>query len=168
MRLLRRLARILLFTLTLCLGIVVIGLIATQTGWFKDWLRRYIVREASQVLNGDLQIGRLSGSLFFGIAMSDITLSQQGEKVISIKDLHVDYSVFELISRGIALKEIELNQPVIMARRTADGWNLTHLVKRERQEGPRRGPSRTVTIGRIVLHEGFIGVDKGDGSEPEN
>ena len=140
MRLLRRLARILLFTLTLCLGVIILALIATQTGWFKDWLRRYIVREASQVLNGDLAIGRLSGSLFFGVAMSDITLSQQGEKIITIKDLRVDYSVFELISRGIALKEIELNQPVVLARRTADGWNLAHLVKRERQEGPRRGP----------------------------
>src|SRR5215475_6989274 len=77
MRLLRRLARILLLTLTICLGVLIIGLIYTQTPWFKDWLRRYIVREATQVLNGELTIGRLSGSLFFGVAMSDITLSQQ-------------------------------------------------------------------------------------------
>src|SRR5689334_18786521 len=75
MRLLRRLARILLLTLTICLGVLIIALIATQTPWFKDWLRRYIVREASLVLNGELTIGRLSGSLFFGVAMSDIALT---------------------------------------------------------------------------------------------
>src|ERR1043165_5316780 len=123
MRILRRLARILLFTVMICLGLIALALLATQTPWFKDWLRRYIVREASQVLNGELTIGRLSGSLFFGVAMSDITLAQQGEKIITIKDPHVDYSVFELISRGIALSEIELNQPIVLAHRAADGWN---------------------------------------------
>jgi autotransporter translocation and assembly factor TamB len=100
--------------------------------------------------------------------MSDVALTQQGEKIIAIKDLHVDYSVFELISRGIALSEIELSQPVILAHRTADGWNLAHLVKRERQEGPRRGPGRTVTIGRILIHDGLIGVDRGNGSARED
>jgi autotransporter translocation and assembly factor TamB len=167
MRILRRLARILLFTLMICLGVIALALLATQTPWFKDWLRRYIVRESAQVLNGELTIGRLSGSLFFGIAMSDVALTQQGEKIITIKDLHVDYSVFELISRGIALNEIELNQPVVVARRTADGWNLGRLVKKEQQEGPRRGPGRTVTIGRILIHEGFVSVDRGDGSARE-
>jgi autotransporter translocation and assembly factor TamB len=168
MRLIRRLARILLFTLMLGIGVLVLALIATQTSWFKDWLRRYIVREASQVLNGDLTIGRLSGSLFFGIAMSDIALAQNGEKIIAIKDLHVDYSVFELISRGIAISEIELNQPVIVARRTPEGWNLARLVKHDRQEGPRRGPGRPVTIGRILIHDGTIGVDRGEGSARED
>jgi autotransporter translocation and assembly factor TamB len=161
MRLLRRIARIVLFTLMLGIGVLILALIATQTPWFKDWLRRYIVREASQVLNGELTIDRLSGSLFFGIAMSGVTLTQQGEKIISIKDLHVDYSVFELISRGIALREIELNQPVVLARRTPEGWNMARLIKRERKEGERTGPARAVTIGRILLHDGFVGIDRG-------
>jgi autotransporter translocation and assembly factor TamB len=161
MRLLRRIARILLITLMLGIGALILALIATQTSWFKDWLRRYIVREASLVLNGDLTIDRLSGSLFFGIGMSGITLSQQGEKIITIKDLHVDYSVFELISRGIAVREIELTQPVVLARRTPEGWNMARLIKRERKEGERTGPARTITIGRILLHDGFVGIDRG-------
>src|SRR5262249_34331920 len=100
--------------------------------------------------------------------MSDITLTQGGEKIIAIRDLRLDYSVFELIQRGIAIKEVELAQPVILARRTPDGWNLAHLVKRERQESSRQGPARPVTIARILIENGAVGVERGDRSPRED
>jgi hypothetical protein len=161
MRILRRLLRYLMMTVAVLMVVVLLGIGYTQTGWFKDWLRRYIVREAGQYLNGELRIGKVSGSLFYGIRMSDIALVQDGETVIALKDLRVDYSAFRLVASGIVLDEIELNQPVVRARRTGDGWNLMRLVKRQARERERTGPGRPITLPSIVIHDGRVRMDRG-------
>ena len=43
------------------------AVIVTQTAWFKEWMRGFIVRQASNYLNGELTIGRLDGNLFYGV-----------------------------------------------------------------------------------------------------
>jgi len=53
-------------------GIVAVALIVSQTPWFRDWLRRFVVRESKQYLNGELSIGGLSGNLLFGIGLTDV------------------------------------------------------------------------------------------------
>src|SRR5688500_3494175 len=63
MRALRRLLQAVAIVGTLLVGIVAMSLIVSQTPWFRDWLRRYVVRESKQYLNGDLTIGRLGGNL---------------------------------------------------------------------------------------------------------
>ena len=104
----------------------------------------------------------MSGSLFYGIRMSDIALVQDGETVIAVKDLRVDYNAWRLAASGIVLDEIELNQPVVRARRTADGWNLMRLVKRQARERQRTGPGRPITLPSIVIHDGRIRIDRGE------
>ena len=53
MRALRRLLQVIAVAGTLMIGIMAVALIVSQTPWFKDWLRRYIVRESKQYLNGE-------------------------------------------------------------------------------------------------------------------
>src|SRR5262245_25367020 len=83
-----------------------LALIVSQTPWFRDWIRRTIVREAKQYLNGELTIGRLGGNLFFGVTLSDVAVDVSGERVVAMKSLEVDYSIFQLISTGIVLDRI--------------------------------------------------------------
>ena len=82
-RLWRRLVRGSLAFLVLSLALLVVAAAAIQTGWFKDWLRRYVERSAGRVLNGELSIARLSGDLFTGIRLDDVTLRHDGLAVIS-------------------------------------------------------------------------------------
>src|SRR5512145_43068 len=111
MRALRRLLQVVAIVGTLMVGIVALALIVSQTPWFGDWLRRYVVRESKQYLNGELSIGRLGGNLFFGFNLSDVAVDVSGQRVIAIKALDVDYSVFQLISQGIVLDGIKLTEP---------------------------------------------------------
>ena len=85
-----------------------LALIVSQTPWFRDWIRRTIVREAKQYLNGELTIGRLGGNLFFGVTLSDVAVDVSGDRVVAVKALEVDYSIFHLVSRGIVLDRIAL------------------------------------------------------------
>ena len=84
MRLLRRLTQVLLIVLTLVVGAAAAAIIVSQTAWFRDWMRGYIVREAHQYLNGQLSIERLSGNLFFGVELENIGVSMDGNQVVAV------------------------------------------------------------------------------------
>ena len=91
MRFLRRLIHALLIVLTLVVGASAAVIIVSQTAWFKEWLRGYVVRQASHYLNGQLSIARLGGNLFFGVEMEGIGISLDGSQVVAVKDLGLNY-----------------------------------------------------------------------------
>lgn len=160
MRLIRRAAQIFALTGTLLIGVLAMALIVSQTPWFKDWLRRYVVREADEYLHGQLSIGGLGGNLLFGLDLSDVALDVSGERIVSVKDLQLDYSVLDFISRGIVLDDIRITEPRLVLRRDADGgWNLGSLLKEQEREAGREGPGRPVTIGSIGISNGHFLID---------
>jgi autotransporter translocation and assembly factor TamB len=156
MRLARRLIHALLIVLTLVIGAAAAAIIVSQTAWFRDWLRGYIVREARQYLNGQLSIERLGGNLFFGIEMKNIGLSMDGSQVVAVKDLGLDYNVFELVSRGLSIKKIRLNEPVLYLRREGDAWSISRLIKKQAQEADRQGPINPITVDDISITGGSV------------
>ena len=129
MRAIRRLLHVVAWVGTLTVALVALVLIVSQTPWFRDWLRRYIVREAKQYLNGELTIGHLTGNLFFGVQLSDVAIDVSGDRVVAVKTLAIDYSVFELVSRGVVLDEIALSEPVVHLERDIEGWNVGRLIR---------------------------------------
>jgi autotransporter translocation and assembly factor TamB len=164
MRYLRRFIHVLAWLGTLAVALLCLVLIASQTPWFRDYLRRVIVREAKQYLDGELTIGRLGGNLFFGVTLSDVAVDVSGSRVIAIKGLEIDYSVFQLISRGIVLDRIALTSPYVRMTRDERGWNLSRLVKKREQEADRKGPGRPISLPSIAITGGVVEVDDRVGS----
>jgi hypothetical protein len=154
----RRLLHALIIVLTLIVGATAAVVIVTQTAWFKNWLRVYIEREANQYLNGQMSIGRLGGNLFYGIELENVGVSMDGTQVVAVKDLGLDYSVFELFSKGLSVDNIRLNKPVIYLRREGDTWSISRLIKRERQEADRQGPARPISIADIGISDGSVEI----------
>ena len=79
MSVIRRTAQVVAIVGTLLIGVLAVALIVSQTPWFKDWVRRYIVRESKQYLNGELTIGHLGGNLFFATELADVAVDISGE-----------------------------------------------------------------------------------------
>src|SRR5689334_1033286 len=156
----RRLVHVLLIVITLIVGAAAAAIVITQTAWFKNLLRGYIVREANQYLNGQLSIGRLSGNLFFGVELENIGVSMDGNQVVAVKDLGLDYNAFELISKGLSLDAIRLNKPVIYLRRDGDTWSISRLLKKQTSEADRSGPMRPIAIDSIGISDGAIVLDQ--------
>ena len=105
MRAVRRLLQVVAIVGTLLVGILAVALIVSQTPWFRDWLRRYVVRESEQYVNGQLSIGGLGGNLFFGVQLRDVALDVSGERIVAVKNVELDYSVFQILSSGMVLDE---------------------------------------------------------------
>jgi autotransporter translocation and assembly factor TamB len=158
MRALRRTLQVIALVGTLIVGVMAVALIVSQTSWFKDWLRRYIVRESKQYLNGELSIGQLSGNLFFGVHLNDVALDVSGDRVVKVKGIEVDYSVLEFISRGIVIDQIKLDQPALKIERNGEGWNLGRLVKKQEREADREGPRRSVSMPAIEVTDADVSI----------
>jgi autotransporter translocation and assembly factor TamB len=161
MRYLRRLLQVVAVAGTLIVGVLAVALIVSQTPWFRDWLRRYIVRESEQYLNGQLSIGGLGGNLFFGVQLTDIALDLSGERVVAVKDLELDYSVFRLVSSGMVMDGIKVNQPRLVLERNGEGWNVARLVKEQRKEADREGPARPLSLQSIEITDGSVSINEG-------
>ncbi len=159
MRAARRIIHVLLLVLTIIVGTTAAVIIVSQTVWFKNWLRGYIVAEAGQYLNGQLSIERLGGNLFFGVELENVSISLDGSEVVAVGNLSVDYSVFDLIAKGLSIDSISLNRPVIYLRRDGDAWSLAKLVKKQEQEADREGPQVPVTIGEIGIRGATVIIE---------
>ncbi|MEO8260165.1 MAG: translocation/assembly module TamB domain-containing protein [Acidobacteriota bacterium] len=159
MRIVRRLVYALVLVLTLIVGAAAAAIIVSQTVWFKDWLRGYIVREAHQYLNGNLSIERLGGNLFFGLEMENIGLSMDGSQVVAVKDLSLDYNIFQLISKGLSVDSIRLNQPVLYLRREGDAWSISRLIKQPAGEADRSGPGSPMAVDSIGITNGSVVIE---------
>jgi hypothetical protein len=155
----RRLTHVLILVLTLMVGATAMAVIVSQTAWFKDWLRGYIERQAANYLNGQLSIHRLGGNLFFGVELENIGVSMNGSEVVAVKDVGLDYNLFQLIASGLSVDNIRLNQPVIYLRREGDAWSISRLIKREASEADREGPGRPITIEAIGVTDGAVVID---------
>src|ERR1700750_2209568 len=125
MSIVKRVTHVLVIVLTLLVGATAAAVIVSQTAWFKNWLRGYIVREANNYLNGTLSIERLGGNLFFGVEMENVGVSMDGSQVVAVKDLGLKYNVFDLISKGLSVDAIRLNHPVLYLRRDGDAWSIS-------------------------------------------
>src|SRR5688572_18924140 len=141
---------------TLLIGVTAMAVVVTQTTWFKEWTRSFIVRHAADYINGEVSIGRLSGNLFFGVELEDVGVTMNGKTVVEIKDVGLDYSFFTFLRGDVVLEDIRINQPVFHLERTADGWNLAHLIKARTPDQPRR--RRPLEIGEIGISDGSLYV----------
>ena len=155
----KRLVHVVILVVTLVVGATAAAVIVSQTAWFRNWLRGYIVREANQYVNGTLSIERLGGNLFFGVEMENVALSMDGSQVVAVKDLGLDYNVFQLITRGLSLDSIRLTHPVIYLRRDGDGWALSRLIKKQDSEADRSGPTKPMAIDAIGITDGSVVLD---------
>jgi autotransporter translocation and assembly factor TamB len=156
----RRSLQVVALICTLLVGVTAMALIVSQTTWFRDWLRGFIVRQAEGYVNGQLSIGRLDGNLFYGIELGDVGVTMNGQPAVSVKQVGLDYNVFTLISGHVVLDHIRLDRPVLHLVKTAQGWNLAQLIK---ARTPNTNPNRqALEIGEIGISDGTMHIEGAD------
>src|SRR5690348_9043183 len=96
-RLIRRIRHVLAIGGLAILVILALAVITIEAPWFKGWLRGFAVRQASSAINGQLSIGRLGGSLFTGVTLSDIEVRMHDRPVVTANRVEVDYNPIDLI-----------------------------------------------------------------------
>lgn len=150
--------RLLVRAIAAVLLLVVLAIVAVETGWVKEQIRRLIVRQANNYLTATLDIGTLQGSIFRGLTLGDVRLVQDGQTIISVDEVSLSYSIRELFEPGLIIRRIRLTRPHVVAAKRADGrWNLSVLLRRERRDQQQRsGPGRPLHILSIEVDDGDV------------
>src|SRR5262249_47886510 len=113
--------RALVYLIAAILIIVAVSLAAVETGWAKNQIRRLIVSQANHYLNGTLEIDSLEGSLFRGLTLGGVRLSDGGVTLISVDELSLSYSIRELFEPGLIIRRVRLTGPRVIASKLPDG-----------------------------------------------
>ena len=136
------------------------GVAVTQTSWFKNWLRQKAVSQAAQYLNGELTIQRLSGNIFTSVALEGVALHHEGQTAVAMDRLIVAYSPLTMISEGVILDAMTLENPTILLQRDDRGWNFNRFVKTRQNTGGRGAPP--ITMESIAIRNGHVIVKDRD------
>jgi autotransporter translocation and assembly factor TamB len=159
-RALRRLSGYIAIAVLTLLVVLGAGAAVTQTGWFKNWLRQKAVSQAAQYLNGELSIRTLSGNIFTGVALEGVALHHEGQTAVAMDRLTVHYSPLTMISQGVIVDSMTLENPTILLQRDEAGWNFNRFVKTRRNTGGRGAPP--ITLEAIEINNGHVIVkDRG-------
>ena len=149
----KRLWRVVL-TLLAVLGICAIVLLTVlQSDWLRERLRGVAVTQAAKFLTGQLTIGHLSGSLWRGVVLDDVTLTQPDGVVFHADRVTVRYDAMTLIHRHIVLDDIIIEQPDVRVAQGVNGWNVAHLVR-----PTSGGPAKDFLLKRLQVVNGHVAI----------
>ena len=154
MAIIRRLARYLGIAVLVVLFLIGAALVTTQTGWFKNYLRGVVVRQAAQYLNGTLTIEHLRGSVLTGIELEGVALHHEGQTAVAMDKLTVEYDPVTLVRQGLILKSLTLDQPSVLLQRDDAGWNFNRFVKTRKNTGGKGAPP--LTIETLNVNNGHV------------
>ncbi|MCP4582236.1 MAG: AsmA family protein [candidate division Zixibacteria bacterium] len=130
-----RVKRIIIWTATIIIVLIIISFLATQTRPFKNWLCEFVVAKANDSINGELSITRLDGNLFDNIELSDIAIQLDSDTVVTLSTLYLDYSLFALLGGTIQIDSISIDSlRITLHQRSDSSWNLARLAKTDTAE----------------------------------
>ncbi len=126
-----------------------------QTGWFKNWLRQQAVTRVSRAIEGELSIGRLSGSLVGDVTLNDVVLRQaDGRPIATIGTASVAYRWWMLVSGPIVLDWLSLRDVTVDLVQTSAGWNINRILPPSHGGG-----GRAFALRRFELANGDITIE---------
>ena len=154
MAIVRRLALYLRIAFLAVLCLVAAGLVATQTGLFRNYLRGIVMKQAAQYLNGTLTVEHLRGSVLTGIELDGVALHHEGQTAIAMDTLTVEYDPITMIRQGLVLRSLTLDNPTVLFQRDDAGWNFNRFVKTRKNTGGTGAPP--LTIEALHVNNGHV------------
>lgn len=151
----RRATRWILGLLSGLFLLVATSAVVVETDWFKERLRRIVVNRAAEVLNGQLTVGRLTGSLLTGVELHRVVLAQSAGPLFAVERLALRYDPRILLRGHLSFRELSLTRPVIHIAQRDGRWNITTLVK------PRTsvGKAPDIRFGKLSIVDGDVRVE---------
>ena len=148
----RRIFRWIVRLLVAVVAALVAIVLLLETQWAHDRVRRLIESRVSEMLDGELRIGAMTGSFWSHITLANVVVTQGNAPVITIGSVSARYRPWRVYTTG-TIDEIVLTGLDLDLVETERGWNITGLF-RQRSTGPRTGP--VITIEKLAVKGGSV------------
>jgi autotransporter translocation and assembly factor TamB len=157
---LRKAGRILLWALGLVVGLVLLALILIQTPVVKDWIRGEVERRTNEAIEGQIEIDRISGNFLRSVTAHDVILRDGRDRPLArIDRISASYWLLSLVTNGLEVENIRIDQPRLLARRYEDGTlNLATLTDQppDEPEAPSEPTDFDIPIDNYTLTDGVV------------
>lgn len=147
-------------------GRIVVGIVlllgvagaATQTSWFKAFLRDKITEIANKDLNGRLEIGRIDGDLFTGAQLHDIKVFDgRNNLAVRLDHLKTTYGLLGILNDQLTVEGTSLDHATVVVRYYPDGVLNMNTISKPSKPKKKSEPSALVLVLKgIELKHGAV------------
>ncbi|MDD2380201.1 MAG: translocation/assembly module TamB domain-containing protein [Mariniphaga sp.] len=117
----------------LLLLVLVLLIIQTEPG--KRKLAEIAEKQVSEMVNGNLHIGKIEGNFFRELAVVNLVLTHDSDTLASIGKIHARYDLLPLLRNSLVVHSITIDQPYFFLRQINDStWNFQQIIQSEPQE----------------------------------
>jgi len=125
----RRLFKYIILFIVIIVLLISTLVLMTQTAPFKNWLRHKIVTEINKSINGQLKIRHLGGNLLTHFKITDVLLTSQGDTILYLSQLTINFSPSRLLKSEILVRVIAFDAMDLRLKQLPDStWNVTNLI----------------------------------------
>ncbi|MCB0832948.1 MAG: translocation/assembly module TamB domain-containing protein [Bacteroidetes bacterium] len=144
------------------LGIVLLTLVLSQTGFFRSFLLSTIVSEVNTQLNGRIEVQELQGNFFSNLTLKGLRISMGDTSVVELEELGLSYDVLSILDKKITIHEVRLVHPAMYVFEDSTGINLARLAKPSEPKGPEPIDSLAMPLGGFEIKLDRFVVEGGD------
>jgi hypothetical protein len=143
--------------LLLVAAVVALVLVASNTDWGREQLRKRVVAALANTVHGQFRLGRISGNLLKGITIHDLAIADStGAPFLALDSVRTGYGIRSFFSKKIELSDVTLWRPVVVLDRPPGGvWNYQRIfpsdtTKKDTSTAPGWGDFLVLRQARVV------------------
>ena len=131
----RQALRVLQVTAVALVALIAFGIVAimvfSRTDWGRERVRRFIVSQLSGKVHGQITLGRIRGNLLNGATIDAFAIRDSaGQPFFAAEQVRARYSILQLLTRKIDLRDVHLVRPLIVLDRPTGGkWNYQRIFQ---------------------------------------
>ena len=147
---LKKIFKILFITLGSLLLLLLLLVFLVGAGTMNGFLARTVSKQAGKSINGELNIGSLTGRVFSSFQLHDVSITHESDTLLRFREMGIDYRLIGLLRRRIEIDLIHIKDLSLVLKQDLDSvWNFTKIIKTGKE-------TDTTSVGSdwiIILHD---------------
>ncbi len=128
--LLQRIVNVFLYSGIVLLALFMVFFATSQTAYFRNYLKDFIVDNVNNSINGKLSIGELRGTIFTTLTLRNTVITMQSDTLLNAEKIEVKTSPLEIFLKKIYIRKAEIaNADIKFIEDSTGRLNLSKLIK---------------------------------------
>jgi translocation and assembly module TamB len=156
------------FILVILLLVLLVSLLI-QLRPVKNKIAGIAEKQTSQIINGELSIGRLDGNFFTHLSLSNVLLTMNNDTLAYISELDLSYNLLSLLDGVIDVNSATIDRPYIYLEQINDStWNVQNLTEPgEEKTDTTEAGSINIRLAEFSINNGLVRINSPDTVIPE-
>ena len=157
----KTLMRILIYGSAVFMLLILVGYLLLRLPQFQHRIKAFAITTFEKQFDLQLDLGEVTGNLFFGLAVEDVQLKGSTGPILSAGRISVHYQLPMLLQRKLVIHHLSIDRLHLDLIRKADGsWNISDFMRSDKQapESPRSGEPFEVLVKKLLMTSSSVNI----------